>query len=151
MSIPNPNPNIADGLSTDNLTWSSNKIASEIKEVSDQIEDISDVTTITPVPVSDLSSASVINAYKINNVLYINGRIASTTGISAGSEIFSIPGLNTYSENDFIDINGVSSTGSGTYAYTENTEIGIKVSIGTAAIASDNLFFFNASIVIKDI
>lgn len=144
MAIPNPNPNIADGVSTDNLTWSSNKIASEIK-------DVSDVTTITAVPVSDLSSASVINAYKINNVLYINGRLASTTGISAGSEIFSIPGLNTYSENDFIDINGVSSNGSGTYAYTENTETGIKVSIGTAAIASDNLFFFNASIVIKDI
>ena len=32
MSIPNPNPNIADGLKTDNLTWSSNKIAEEIAE-----------------------------------------------------------------------------------------------------------------------
>lgn len=40
MSIPNPNPNIADELTVDNLTWSSNKIAAELKKIQDQIDEI---------------------------------------------------------------------------------------------------------------
>lgn len=38
MAIPNPNPNIADGMQCDNLTWSSNKIAGEIVSAAETIE-----------------------------------------------------------------------------------------------------------------
>lgn len=40
MAIPNPNPNIADELIVDNLTWSSNKIKAEYDKLQEEIDAI---------------------------------------------------------------------------------------------------------------
>lgn len=200
MAIPNPNPNIADGIKSDNKTYSSNKIESLIKtatelpipeegdagkvltvnsdsdgyeldvipselptpEAGDEgkvltvnaAEDGYELTSL-PTPdtealtatlVADLSSVTIVNAYYREGILFVNGRLASTTGISAGGEIFTISGYNTIDTNDYFIVVGVSSTGSGSYGYTENTSSGIKFSIGTAALASDNQFFFSIAL-----
>lgn len=170
MAIPNPNPNIADGIKSDNTTYSSNKIESLISTATElpipeagdagkvltvnAAEDgyeltslpVPDAEALTPTLVADLSSVAVVNAYYREGILYVNGRLASTTGISAGGEIFTISGYNTIDTNDYYNVVGLSSTGSGSYGYTENTSSGIKFSIGSAALVSDNQFFFSTAI-----
>ena len=95
MAIPNPNPNIADGIKSDNKTYSSNKIESLIKTATElpipEAGDAGKVLTVnsdengyeldTPVTEDDITSAvtSAVSdkiSYKREN-LEANGSVTS--------------------------------------------------------------------------
>lgn len=68
MAIPNPNPNIADGIKSDNKTYSSNKIESLIK-------------TATELPIPEAGDA---------------GKVLTVNSDSDGYELDSLPDLTVY-------------------------------------------------------
>lgn len=73
MAIPNPNPNIADGIKSDNKTYSSNKIESLIK-----------TATELPIPeAGDAGKVLTVNAgetgYELTSVLKSDNQTGTTS------------------------------------------------------------------------
>ena len=97
MAIPNPNPNIADGIKSDNKTYSSNKIESLIK-------------TATELPIPEAGDAGKVltvnsdsDGYELDNVGGIpsieSGDAGKVITVNAGEtayELDSLPDLTVY-------------------------------------------------------
>ena len=81
MAIPNPNPNIADGVKCDNKTYSSNKIESLISSA-----------TELPIPeAGDAGKVLTVNAaedgYELESPLAIDDSTASATSVYSSSKV----------------------------------------------------------------
>lgn len=142
MAIPNPNPNIADGIKSDNKTYSSNKIESLI--TSSQIPVIGEgdegkvvtvgsdgyelITPIAPESIIDDSAAAddtVYSSNKVNDLLSdkadssdVDNSSITITRVSGVSE--SVPLLSAYRKGHTIIINMAVQIPAGTYSSALN-------------------------------
>ena len=105
MAIPNPNPNIADGIKSDNKTYSSNKIESLIK--SSQIPVIGEGdegkvvtvgsdgyeldTPVAPESIIDESAAAADTVYSSSKVdTLLSGKASATVDTASGGTTFAL-------------------------------------------------------------
>lgn len=97
--IPNPQPNINDNITCDNLTWSSNKIAGAIASSSAVIDDetISTSKTWSSKHISDQISEEYLNMY----VVLDDTLEAAATSLEFTSDLIAADSLIDIYTNDF--------------------------------------------------
>lgn len=99
MAIPNPNPNIADGVKSDNTTYSSNKIESLISAVTPFKPVITNINTVT----DTTATATDLDVYTgtLNKGIYIfNGQtLWKISGTAKGLTMMAILGSDTINQN----------------------------------------------------
>ena len=97
--IPNPQPNINDNITCDNLTWSSNKIANTIASSSAVIDDetVSTSKTWSSKHISDQISEEYLNMYVVLDETLESGE----TSLSFTDDIIEADSLIDIYTNDF--------------------------------------------------
>lgn len=82
MAIPNPNPNIADGVKCDNKTYSSNKIESLIS-----------ATEAITIDYAITVSQGDVSAYRYGNVIVVSGYFKIAADESSQVSIIELSGI----------------------------------------------------------
>ena len=85
MAIPNPNPNIADGIKCDNKTYSSNKIESLISAAP--------TTEAITIDYAITVSQGDVTAYRYGNVIVVSGYFKIAADESSQVSIIELSGI----------------------------------------------------------
>lgn len=170
MAIPNPNPNIADGIKSDNKTYSSNKIESLIKTAtelpipeagdagkvltvnSDLEYDLESVPSEVPTPAAgDAGKVLTVNAgatdYELDTPVTINDSTASASTVYSSNKVDSLLSVAKQESLEPVEVNGTLQLSADVLAHTfVNIQLLRGGAGGSVTLPVEDLYRYNVGI-----